>query len=182
MEHNIYIGQSIAKNHTYHPSLLKNIRLWQLLVMIEMEFLYKEMRSELKFDLEVASLILALDNTMSIRYRIDEKHFDVDGAYNVRYEIMKKRIDKVHIKNSEERLTTKEHLSIVYSNPEIGEEYEEYLQYLIKKELINPDYSIFELEDVQGVSGMYGLRAKINFEKANISQDFYSYEDLLNVT
>ena len=32
---------------------------------------------------------------------MDEKIFDVDGAYNVRYEILKKRIDKIEIKVNE---------------------------------------------------------------------------------
>lgn len=156
--------------------------MWQLLVMIEMEAIYKEMRSELKFDLDVASLILAMDTTMSIRYRIDEKHFDVDGAYNVRYEIMKKRIDKVHIKNTEERLTEKEKIAIVYSNPEMGEEYEEYLEFLAKKGFLHPEIEKLQLEDVQGVSGMFGLRAKINFEKLNPKDKQYSYEDLISFT
>ncbi len=31
---------------------------------------------------------------------MDEKRFDVDGAYNARYEIVKKRIDKAYVKEA----------------------------------------------------------------------------------
>ena len=44
--------------------------------------------------LEVAHLILVQHMPMAIRFRFDEKRFDIDGAYNMRYEIVKKRIDK----------------------------------------------------------------------------------------
>jgi hypothetical protein len=35
---------------------------------------------------------------------MDEKRFDVDGAYNSYYEIIKKRLDKAHIKDSQNAL------------------------------------------------------------------------------
>jgi hypothetical protein len=37
---------------------------------------------------------------IDIRFRMDEKRFDVDGAYNSYYEIIKKRLDKAHVKDS----------------------------------------------------------------------------------
>ncbi|TAK35947.1 MAG: hypothetical protein EPO28_13950 [Saprospiraceae bacterium] len=36
---------------------------------------------------------------------MDEKRLDVEGSYNVRYEIIKKRIDKALLKGTQERLT-----------------------------------------------------------------------------
>jgi hypothetical protein len=38
--------------------------------------------------------------------------FDVDGAYNSYYEIIKKRLDKAHIKDSPERITAPEKLPL----------------------------------------------------------------------
>jgi hypothetical protein len=38
---------------------------------------------------------------------MDEKRFDVDGTYNARYEVVKKRIDKANIKGTKERITQK---------------------------------------------------------------------------
>ncbi len=43
-------------------------------------------------------MLLVHSNPLAIRFRIDEKRFDVDGAYNARYEIIKKRVDKANIK------------------------------------------------------------------------------------
>jgi hypothetical protein len=38
---------------------------------------------------------------------MDEKRFDVDGTYNARYEVVKKRIDKNNIKERKELLKRK---------------------------------------------------------------------------
>ena len=54
---------------------------------------------------------------------MDQKQFDVDGAYNVRYEIVKKRIDKSYIKGTTERLTQAGKIAIVYSNDSDATEY-----------------------------------------------------------
>ena len=53
-----------------------------------------QLRDRLPVPLETTHLILVHHAPLSIRFRFDEKRFDVDGAYNVRYEIVKKRIDK----------------------------------------------------------------------------------------
>ena len=50
--------------------------------------------TELPIPLETTHLILVQHAPLSIRFRFDEKRFDVDGAYDIRYEIVKKRIDK----------------------------------------------------------------------------------------
>ena len=61
---------------------------------------------------------------------IYEKRFDVDGDYNVRYEILKKRIDKATINQGKERLTLANMISIVYLHDRDKEEYVDYLDYL----------------------------------------------------
>ena len=66
--------------------------------MCEMENVAYTLRNFMNHDLRVASLILVHSNPLAIRFRMDEKQFDVDGAYNIRYEIIKKRIDKANIK------------------------------------------------------------------------------------
>jgi len=50
---------------------------------------------DLPIKLDIASLVLVHTSPISIRFRMDEKRFDVDGSYNARYEILKKRIDKL---------------------------------------------------------------------------------------
>jgi len=95
----------------------------------------------------------------------------VDGAYNIRYEIIKKRIDKVHIKNSKERLTQPGMLAIVYSQPLEGQEYMEYIDFLRNKNLLKGPVQQFELEELQGVSGLKGLRVAINMEEVVEAKD-----------
>src|SRR5262249_62091743 len=72
-------------------------------------------RPRLPEPLETTNLILVQHAPLSIRFRFDEKRFDVDGAYNVRYEIMKKRIDKAVVRGTTERVTQPGKIAIVYS-------------------------------------------------------------------
>ena len=88
----------------------------------------------------------------------------MDGAYNIRYEIIKKRIDKVHIKDTNERLTQPGKLAIVYTQAHEATEYMEYIEYLQSQQLLEGDVESFELEDLQGVSGLKALRVSINLE------------------
>ena len=65
----------------------------------------ERLKDRLPVPLDITNLILIQHAPLSIRFRFDEKRFDVDGAYNVRYEIMKKRIDKAVVRGTTERLT-----------------------------------------------------------------------------
>jgi hypothetical protein len=89
---------------------------------------------------------------------MDEKRFDVDGSYNARYEVIKKRIDKAKIKNTEERITQSGKITIVVSNRNEEKEYEKFAKYLQHKKLIADDIETFEIEDLQGAVGLKGIR------------------------
>jgi len=95
-----------------------------------MEIEQFDLKSVLPYPLGVTSLILVFSTPIAIRFRMDEKHFDVDGAYNIRYEIVKKRIDKVRIKETNERLTQPGKIAIVYSQAKDATEYMEYIEFL----------------------------------------------------
>src|SRR5690606_1494376 len=88
VEHSMYIGSSIAKDRKFDKLYLGNLRLWQLQTMCEMENKFYSMKSKLPVQLDVASLILVYGTPLAIRFRMDEKRFDVDGTYNARYEII----------------------------------------------------------------------------------------------
>ena len=133
IDYNMYIGQSLVKNSTYNKLYLYNLRLWQLQLMCELENIANNLKKSLSHPLEVASLILVHSNPLAIRFRMDEKRFDVDGAYNIRYEIIKKRIDKALIKNTKERLTQPGKIAIVYSQNKDVVEYMKYIKYLQSK-------------------------------------------------
>src|SRR5688572_32009050 len=87
------------------------------------------LRDRLPIPLETTHLILVQHAPLSIRFRFDEKRFDVDGAYNVRYEIIKKRIDKAVIRGTAERLTQPGQVALVYSHPSEAHEWREYIEY-----------------------------------------------------
>ncbi|MEM7161812.1 MAG: GAF domain-containing protein [Bacteroidota bacterium] len=167
LEFNMYIGESITPDAGFHPLLVKNLRLWQLIVMLEMEQEMHTLRSNMEKPLQVASLVLAFNSSLSIQFRMDEKRFDVEGAYNARYEIIKKRIDKAHIKDTDIRITEPGKMVVVYSGSEEEKEYRRYYQFLASKgHLVEESFEIVQLEDLQGVTGLKAIRADILYPES----------------
>jgi hypothetical protein len=161
VEHNIYIGQSISAQKTFDRIYLKNLRLWQLIVSAELARKTDALKSSLPIKLETAGLILVHSQPLAIRFRQDEKKFDVDGAYNIRYEIVKKRIDKAVIKGTSERLTQPGKLAVIFSQEAEMSEYQRYLEYLVAKGYFEDNIEHLVLEDLQGVYGLRALRVQI---------------------
>jgi hypothetical protein len=161
VDHNIYIGASLTYKKPFNKIYLYNLRLWQLSTMCEMENRFYQVQKATPVKMDAASLILVFNSTLSIRYRMDEKKFDVDGTYNARYEVIKKRIDKAYIKNTEERITVKGKIVIVYSQSADEREYLRYVKYLQTKKYLGEELEILELEDVQGVIGLKAIRVDI---------------------
>ena len=164
MEHNLYIGASITPNKDFDSMYLHNLRLWQLQTLCEMELEHHRIKDTLPYSLDVTSLILVFSLPISIRFRMDEKRFDVDGSYNARYEVVKKRIDKANIKGTDKRITEKEKITIVYSHNQEETEYLKYIKYLQFKKILEPTIEKFEVEDLQGVSGLKAIRVKVKLD------------------
>lgn len=179
VEHNLFIGSSITPNIPFHSSYLSNLRIWQLQVICEMENRHQRIRSQLPVPMDVASLVLVYSTPLAIRFRMDEKRFDVDGTYNARYEIIKKRIDKSYVKGTQERLTQKGKLSVVYSQKSDEREYLRYLSYLKKLGYISEQIEILELEGVQGVTGLKAIRAQILYRDQQGSQGPLTFDELM---
>jgi len=180
VDHNMYIGASMANKRPFNKVYLFNLRLWQLSTMCEMENRFYQLQENTAIRLEAASLILVYNSTMSIRYRMDEKKFDVDGTYNARYEIIKKRIDKAFVKGTEERVTQKGKMTIVYSQSSDEREYLQYIKYLQAKDYFGDNIELLELEDVQGVVGLKAIRVNILYSPdRNHPENVINYEDLM---
>ncbi|UKT65109.1 GAF domain-containing protein [Pedobacter mucosus] len=163
VEYDIYIGQEIAPTKPFDLLYLKNIRLWQLTSMAEIARLSKSLIGEMPRPLETTQLIFIHSNAIDISFRNDERRFDVEGAYNIRYEVVKKRIDKVMIKGTTERLTQPHKISMVYFNVEEAKEYKEYIKYMQGQGYLNDDLEQLELDELQGVSGLKALRVGVKF-------------------
>ena len=179
VEHNMYIGESITKEDSFNPIYLYNLRLWQLQVMCEMENAYYQMQSEFPIALDVASMILVFNSPLTISFRMDEKQFDVDGTYNARYEIVKKRVDKAFIKGTNKRITEKGKITIVYSQKEDEIEYMRYIKFLQSKNYLDEDIEIVELQDLQAVTGLKAIRVNVLYHKDQDDKEFYTYNDLM---
>ena len=180
VEHNLYIGSSIAPSKAFDTMYLHNLRLWQLQTLCEMELEHHQLKYSLPYELDVTSLILVFSSPISIRFRMDEKRFDVDGTYNARYEVVKKRIDKANIKGTKERITEKEKITIVYSHNNEETEYLNYIKFLQFKNVLEPNVEQFEVEELQGVSGLRAIRVKVSNKNSDETQKSFSYQDLLD--
>ncbi len=161
VEYNIYIGESLLKDGGFSEYYLKDFRLWQLIKMCEVTRLVKRISTDLPVPLTTAQLVFVFNNHLSIRFHMDEKQFEVDGAYNVRYEILKKRIDKAVIKGTGERLTQSGKIAIVWLNEIDKREYLEYLIHLQNKGFITNEIEELELEKLQGAEGLKALRVTV---------------------
>ena len=178
VEHNMYIGASISNTKKYSDVFLQNLKLWQLETICIMENEHYNLKPSLSVPLDVASLILVHSTPLSVKYRMDEKHFDVDGTYNARYEIMKKRIDKSFIKGTEERITKPGHVTIIYTQKKDEEEYLRYIKLLQAKETLSDDVNIYEIEDLQGVSGLKAISVGILYKQTE-NKSLLTYDDLM---
>ena len=164
VEFNIYMGQSITPRKKFDEIYLRNLKMWQLTLLAKAARLTNKLEAELSPQLRTTQLLLSHSQPLAILFRTEERKFDVDGAYNIRYEIVKKRIDKVRIKETNERLTQPGKIAIVYSHTKDAEEYTSYIEFLQNKNLIKPGIERHELEELQGVSGLKALRVDVNFD------------------
>ncbi|AZB35345.1 GAF domain-containing protein [Chryseobacterium bernardetii] len=164
VEHNLYIGHNIAPELHYTSKVVHKLRYWQLKTICRMELEFQSFKKDLPIPLDIASLIFVYNEKIDIRFRMDEKRFDVDGAYNSYYEIIKKRLDKAHVKDSPERITAPGKITIVYFGMENQKEYLEYVTKLQKKGILEHDVEFLKVEDLQGITGLLALRVSISQE------------------
>jgi hypothetical protein len=162
VDYSIYVGASLVEGGACDALYVRNLRLWQLLVTCGIARRASALRGRLSLPLDTTHLILAHHSPLAIRFRFDEKRFDVDGAYNVRYEVVKKRIDKAVVRNTAERLTQPGQIAIVYSQPAEAAEYRQYFEYLRATGHLTGPVEELELEELQGVFGLRALRVAVD--------------------
>ena len=75
--------------------------------------------------------------------------------------LSKKRIDKVRIKGTNERLTQPGKIALAYFSQKEADEYLGYIQYLQEQKILENDLEELELEELQGVSGLKALRVSV---------------------
>lgn len=164
LDYNIYLGQSLLERQEFSPAYLRSFRLWQLQNMVAITRKVAAMGPTLPMPLTTAQLIFVYSQPLSIRFRMDEKQFDVDGVYNVRYEILKKRVDKAMVRGGKERLTQPGSIAVVYVQETDRKEYLGYLQYLRDAGQIRDQIEELELERNQEQDGLRALRVWVSEE------------------
>jgi hypothetical protein len=164
VEYDIYIGQSIAPQKPFDILYLKNLRLWQISSMAAIAKITNGLLPKLSKPLQTTQLIFIHSNTIDISFRNDERRFDAEGGYNIRYQVIKKRIDKVHVADTNERLTQPGKIALVYFNRRDADEYISHIQYLQEQGILLNDLEFLDLEELQGVAGLKALRVGINLE------------------
>jgi GAF domain-containing protein len=165
VDHQIYVGASLMEDGQFDRLYLKNLRLWQLMVVCGIAARADKLTQGLPVPLETTHLVLVHHPPLAIRFRFDEKRFDVDGAYDIRYEIVKKRIDKALIRGTGERLTQPGRIAIVYAQPGEALEYRGYIEYLQHLGYVASDVEDVELEELQGVHGLRALRVTVTLQE-----------------
>lgn len=161
VEYDIYAGQSIAPLVSFHEDYLKKIRRRQLEVMALLTQQTKALLPQMTKTLQTTQLIFVHGSKIDISFRADEKRFDVQGSYNIRYQMAKKRIDKAYIKNTSQRLTQPGMIAIVYSGHSEIEDYLEGISQLQQAGILHPETEKVELEELQGLTGLKALRVKV---------------------
>lgn len=163
VEFDLYVGQSITPGIAFPPNIVSDFRLRQLRVLAEIARTTNNLGPYFSIPLETTQLIFVYEKQIDISFRIDEQRFDVEGSYNIRYQMVKKRIDKALIKNTTERLTQPGKIAIVYFNNNEAKEYIRYIKKLQGQRLLNDDLEYLELEELQGVEGLKALRIGVKY-------------------
>src|SRR3989442_3803473 len=170
VDYQIYVGPSLLEDGRFDPIGLKNLRLWQLMLTCGIAVRAHQLRDRLPVPLETTHLILVQHTPRSIRFRFDEKRFDVDGAYDIRSEIVKKGIDKAVVEGTSDRVTQPGKIAIIYSQSPEGREYRGYIEYLQSLGYLTSEVEELDLGELQGVKGLRALRVAVALEDPAILQ------------
>ena len=170
VDYQMYVGAGLLENGRVDPLCLKNLRLWQLMLTCGIAVRAHQLRDRLPIPLETTHLILVQHAPLSIRFRFDEKRFDVDGAYDIRYEIVKKRIDKAVVQGTAERVTQPGKVAIVYTQPGEAVEYRAYVEYLQSIGYLAGSVEQLELGELQGVQGLRALRVQVALDNPKLQE------------
>lgn len=169
IEYDIYIGESITPQQTFSKEFINIFRRQQIISMAHIALKAHHAKQDLPIFLETTQLIFINPHSIDISFREDERRFDVEGSLNIRYEIIKKRIDKIRVKRTKERLTQVNKIAIVYLSDEILEDLNLSIQAIYDMGIIESTVEHLKLEDLQGVVGLKAIRLTVNLNYRDFS-------------
>jgi hypothetical protein len=166
VEHTMYIGPSIAPDRPFDLAYVQNLRLRQLLTACAVARGVGCLGETLPMPLAIAQLVVVQHDPITLRFRPDEKRFDMDSPSGVRFELLKKRLDKACVKGTHERITQPDQIAVVYSTAAEEAEYCRYADYLAAQEHIEPEPEKLDVEDLPDATGLKMLRLKVSSSAA----------------
>ncbi len=160
INHMIYVGESIdSKFSIYH---LRSLRYEQLRAVCDCARTAFNFQTLYNTQMEVTHLVLVQDQTVDIIHDENtEKLFEVRGTRDIRYEIVKKRIDKAVDEQARTRITQPGMLTLVYSTEEEWAEYHQYLRYLAREGWVDTEIQSGTVEPLQGITGLRFARVRV---------------------
>ncbi len=161
IEHDMYVGKFI--NPKFNKFHLCSLRYEQLRALCDCArtALCLQAKSQ-ETILGIVHLVLVQNSTIDIYHNEStEKLFDVKSSLDIRYEIVKKRIDKGVAQETKERITQPGMLTVAYSTDEEWQEYQQYFCYLVREGWVEDKFESGLVEPLQGVSGLRFIRAKV---------------------
>ncbi|MEM9326445.1 MAG: GAF domain-containing protein, partial [Bacteroidota bacterium] len=160
IEFDLYVGQSLLRKTHFHTYHIKDFRLWQLKLVCQMghEVMARNQEASSVLLPAISLLVVAYPSTIDIHFRGDEKRFDVMGAEGVRYETIKKRVEKAVVTDTGERLTQANKLAVCYLDEATKKEYIEYLNHMAKTGAIEEKIEDLELDLPTDSAGIKSLR------------------------
>ena len=162
VDYMMYIGASMTPGRRLAPFHIQDMTLWQLTVACGLAWQTEKVKPRLKVPLDTCHLILVNHTPLSIRFRFDEKRFDVDGAYDVRQEIIKSRLDKALVKGSGDRLTQPGRIAVAYATPAEGKEIRRHIRFLTAQGKLHDDLEFLDLDDMPDVRGLKAIRVGVD--------------------
>lgn len=160
INHMIYVGEAIdPKFCTFH---LRSLRYEQMRAICDCARTAFSLQSRYGTTLKVTHLVLVQDLTVDIFHdESTEKLFDVRGTRDIRYEIVKKRIDKAVDEHTQTRITQPGMLTVVYSTEEEWAEYQQYCRYLAREGWVDSKLETGTVEPLQGITGLKFARVRV---------------------
>ncbi|SKB90308.1 hypothetical protein SAMN05660841_02950 [Sphingobacterium nematocida] len=161
IEYDFYVGQSISPSIEFNPAILRLFRQQQIISMAHICRQIAQMQDTLQVNMDTTQLIFVHPKAIDISFRDDERRFDVEGGYNIRYQMIKKRIDKVLVRGTKERLVQPGKIAVVVQGEaEVSILIEDLLS-VANQGLIEAHVEELVLEELQGVSGLRALRVNV---------------------
>lgn len=170
LEYLIYIGSSMARYERFSQVYAQNLRLWQIYLACGLAWHAWDLQKTLRIKLDITHMIIMSQAPLSIRFRFDEKRFDVDGAHNIAHEIVKSRIDKTMVRGGKERLTQPRRIAMIYSTQYELQEILRHVELLQSETFLCDEVEYLELENLTDLQKLNAVRVMVDVESTALAQ------------